>query len=109
MKWRWLKPVGVIVLSMVATGVTNWFMPQKVVVVKEENTVVHNVFGNQPPKSDVPPEFATGWVKDEEAVNKVIKSLPIKGFEETPAGVSVEADELPNQVFLWDYHKEKQL
>jgi hypothetical protein len=103
---RLLQSVGIVFLSMTATGVTNYFFPQKVVVVKEESTLVHNICNDVPVlKSTVPPEFATGWVKDEEAVNTVIKSFPIKGFEETPAGVNVEADELPMQVFMWDYHK----
>jgi len=101
---RFFKLLAVTVFTVTVSAGTSslfqFFIPQKVVVVEKE--AVFNptdLF-----KTTSPPEFGTGWVKDETAVNAILEKSTIKGFDETPAGL-VAADELPDHVYLWQNYE----
>lgn len=93
------KSIGIFVLAALSTGLTNYFIPSKVYVVNNEQIVVKSSV-----QETVPEAYATGWVKDDTAVNVVVKGMSIKEFDETPAG-QISADDLPQHIYLWEFYK----
>lgn len=53
-----------------------------------------------PPFPQEPTVGAMGWVDDPPSVQAIITTLPIQGFDETPA---YRAGDEPEQVFLWEF------